>query len=65
LGHTLFASAPKGALPWFILVLLLVQSAQRLGNELQSPELSGFVGALIIIRSQGQSKCSRADHPRR
>ena len=49
LGYTLFSSAPKGALPWFVLVLFLVQSAQRIGNELLSAELSGFVGALIII----------------
>jgi uncharacterized membrane protein YjjP (DUF1212 family) len=49
IGYTLFSGAPKGALPWFVLVLFLVQTAQRFGNELLSPELSGFVGALIII----------------
>jgi uncharacterized membrane protein YjjP (DUF1212 family) len=49
LGYTLFSGAPKGALPWFVLVLFLVQTAQRIGSQLLSPELSGFVGALIII----------------
>lgn len=49
LGYTLFSGAPKGSLPWFILVLYLVLFAQRIGSELLSPELSGFVGALIII----------------
>lgn len=48
-GYTLFSGAPKGALPWFVVVLFLVQTAQRVGNELLSPELSGFVGALVII----------------
>ena len=49
LGYTLFSGAPKGSLPWFVLVLFLVLSAQRIGSALLSPELSGFVGALIII----------------
>jgi uncharacterized membrane protein YjjP (DUF1212 family) len=49
IGYTLFSGAPKGALPWFVLVLLLVLTAQRIGSHLLSPELSGFVGALIII----------------
>ena len=49
LGYTLFSGAPKGSLPWFILVLFLVLTAQRIGSQLLSPELSGFVGALIII----------------
>ena len=49
LGYTLFSGAPKGSLPWFILVLFLVLLAQRIGSQLLSPELSGFVGALIII----------------
>jgi uncharacterized membrane protein YjjP (DUF1212 family) len=49
LGYTLFSGAPKGSLPWFVLVLFLVLSAQRIGSTLLSPELSGFVGALIII----------------
>ena len=49
LGYTLFSGAPKGSLPWFVLVLSLVLLAQRIGSQLPSPELSGFVGALIII----------------
>jgi uncharacterized membrane protein YjjP (DUF1212 family) len=49
LGYTLFSGAPKGSLPWFVLVLFLVLSAQRIGSTVLSPELSGFVGALIII----------------
>jgi uncharacterized membrane protein YjjP (DUF1212 family) len=48
-GYTLFSGAPKGSLIWFVLVLFVVQSAQRVGNEVLSPELSGFVGALVII----------------
>jgi uncharacterized membrane protein YjjP (DUF1212 family) len=49
IGYTLFSGAPKGSLPWFILVLLTVHTAQRIGSELLSPELSGFAGALVII----------------
>jgi uncharacterized membrane protein YjjP (DUF1212 family) len=49
IGYTLFSGAPKGSLPWLIVVLFLVSTAQRVGNELLSPELSGFVGALIIV----------------
>ena len=49
IGYTLFSGAPKGSLVWFVLVLFLVHIAQRIGNELLSPELSGFVGALIIV----------------
>ncbi len=48
-GYTLFSGAPKGSLPWFIVVLLTVHTAQRIGSELLSPELSGFAGALVII----------------
>ena len=44
LGYTLFSGAPKGSLPWFVLVLFLVLAAQRIGSQLLSPELSGFVG---------------------
>ena len=49
IGYVLFSGAPKGSLLWFIVVLFLVQTAQRVGNELLSPELSGFVGALVIV----------------
>jgi uncharacterized membrane protein YjjP (DUF1212 family) len=49
IGYTLFSGAPKGSLPWFIVVLLTVHTAQRIGSELLSPELSGFAGALVII----------------
>jgi uncharacterized membrane protein YjjP (DUF1212 family) len=48
-GYTLFSSAPPGAFVWFVVVLFLVQSAQRLGNEVLSPELSGFFGAVILV----------------
>ena len=49
IGYTLFSSAPKGSLLWLVLVLFLVHIAQRVGSVLLSPELSGFVGALIIV----------------
>jgi len=48
-GYVLFSGAPKGSLPWFVLVLFTVHGAQRIGGELLSPELSGFAGALVII----------------
>jgi uncharacterized membrane protein YjjP (DUF1212 family) len=49
LGYVLFLSAPRGALPWLILGLLVTYGAQLLGTALIGASLSGFVGALVVI----------------
>lgn len=48
IGYALWASAPKGALPWVIAALAVAHGAQLLGNLVTGPELSGFIGALVV-----------------
>jgi uncharacterized membrane protein YjjP (DUF1212 family) len=47
LGQMLFASSPRGSLPWVLLVLLGAYAAQLAGALAAAP-LAGFVGALVI-----------------
>jgi uncharacterized membrane protein YjjP (DUF1212 family) len=49
LGYYLFSAAPRGSLIWILYALVVAYSAQLLGNVLVGPELSGLVGALIVI----------------
>lgn len=49
LGHVLYASAPRGSLPWICLTLYCAFVAQAAGSALLSPQLSGFVGGLVLI----------------
>lgn len=49
LGYYLFSSAPRRSLPWLLYALVVAYSAQLLGNLLVGPELSGLVGALVVI----------------
>jgi len=48
-GYVLFSSAPRGAFLWLVACLYVTVAAQHLGNVLLSPELSGFVGALVVV----------------
>ena len=48
IGYALWSSAPKGALPWVIAALAVAHGAQVLGNLVTGPELSGFLGALVV-----------------
>jgi uncharacterized membrane protein YjjP (DUF1212 family) len=43
-----FFSAPRGSLPWMLLVLIIAWLGQVVGGEVLSPEISGFVGALAM-----------------
>jgi uncharacterized membrane protein YjjB (DUF3815 family) len=43
-----FFSAPRGSLPWLLLVLGVAWVGQVLGGEIVSPEISGFAGALAM-----------------
>ncbi|HET9139594.1 threonine/serine exporter family protein [Actinophytocola sp.] len=45
---SVFRSAPRGALPWLLLVLLVAWVGQLIGEELVGSEASGFVGALVM-----------------
>ena len=44
----LFFSAPRGALPWLMVVLLAAWLGQVLGDRLVGGEVSGFFGALAM-----------------
>lgn len=48
-GFTLFTSAPKGSLRWFVVMLAIVFTVQQLAGLLMRSELTGFFGALVII----------------
>ena len=48
-GHLLFSSAPRGALPWLLLGLYTAYGAQAAGGLLLGPQLSGFVGGLVVV----------------
>lgn len=49
LGYYLFSSAPRGSLVWILYALVVAYAAQLLGDLLLGAELSGLVGALIVI----------------
>jgi len=48
-GYLLFSSAPPGSFWWLALTLYVAFAAQSLGGVLLSPELSGFLGALVVV----------------
>ena len=48
-GYLLFSSAPRGSFWWLALTLYVAFAAQSLGAVLLSPELSGFLGALVVV----------------
>jgi uncharacterized membrane protein YjjB (DUF3815 family) len=48
LAASVHFSAPRGALPWLMLVLLSAWLGQLLGNLLVSSDVSGFFGALVM-----------------
>lgn len=49
LGYYLYSSAPRRSLVWIAYALLVSYAAQLLGNMLIGPELSGLVGAVIVV----------------
>lgn len=49
LGYTLFSVAPKGAFPWILVSLAVAYGAQLAGSHLIGAQLSGFVGAFVVI----------------
>lgn len=49
LGFMLFSVGPKGAFPWIFVALVIAYSAQLLGNLVVGAELSGFVGAVVVV----------------
>ncbi|MFB8188154.1 threonine/serine exporter ThrE family protein [Microbacterium sp. NPDC055988] len=48
-GYFLYSAAPRRSLPWILYALLVAYSAQLLGNLLVGAELSGLIGAIIVI----------------
>ncbi|MEF3402394.1 threonine/serine ThrE exporter family protein [Agromyces sp. CCNWLW203] len=49
LGYYFFSAAPRRSLAWILYALVVAYSAQLLGNLVLGPELSGLVGALLVI----------------
>ena len=49
IGFSLWSSAPRRSLPWVIAALAVAYSGQLLGNVVLSPELSGFLGAVVVV----------------
>jgi uncharacterized membrane protein YjjP (DUF1212 family)/uncharacterized membrane protein YjjB (DUF3815 family) len=48
-GYTVFSVAPRRALPWIVLALVIAYGSQLLAGALLGGELSGFVGAVVVI----------------
>ena len=48
-GHRYFSSPPRGSFWWLLLALYAAFAAQTLGLLLLSPQLSGFVGGLVLV----------------
>ncbi|MBN9188341.1 MAG: threonine/serine exporter family protein [Microbacterium sp.] len=49
IGYTLFSVAPRGAFPWIVVSLVVAYGAQVLGALAIGAQLSGFVGAVVVI----------------
>ncbi|WP_290474474.1 threonine/serine exporter ThrE family protein [Leifsonia sp. 71-9] len=48
-GYYFFSAAPRRSLVWILYALVVAYAAQLLGNLLLGPELSGLVGAAIVV----------------
>ncbi len=48
-GHRYFSSPPRGSFWWLLLALYAAFAAQAVGLFLLSPQLSGFVGGLVLV----------------
>jgi uncharacterized membrane protein YjjP (DUF1212 family) len=60
-----YFSAPRGALRWLLLVLLVAWIGQLAGDQLVGADVSGFVGALAMTPSRSPSRACRAAHRHR
>ncbi|WP_407316815.1 threonine/serine exporter family protein [Isoptericola halotolerans] len=49
IGYYFYSAAPRRSLVWILFALLVAYSAQLLGNTMVGAELSGLVGAVIVI----------------
>lgn len=49
IGYYFYSSAPRRSLLWLLYALVVAYSAQLFGNLLLGAELSGLVGALVVI----------------
>jgi len=48
-GYYFYSTAPRGSLLWILFALVFAYAAQLLGNTLVGAELSGLVGAVLVI----------------
>lgn len=63
LGYYLYSAAPRRSLVWILYALVVAYSAQLLGNLLVGAELSGLLGALIVIPAVHLAGRLRASPP--
>ncbi|WP_197029885.1 threonine/serine exporter ThrE family protein [Cellulomonas sp. URHE0023] len=49
IGHRYFSSPPRRSFWWLLLALYAAFAAQSVGLVLLSPQLSGFVGGLVLV----------------
>lgn len=49
LGYYLYSAAPRGSLLWILYALVIAYAAQLLGDMLVGAELSGLIGAVIVV----------------
>lgn len=59
LGNHLYHCAPRRALPWILLVLVVAYTGQTLGARVFNAEISGFFGALAmtpVVLAIGRSR---------
>ncbi|MCK8478318.1 threonine/serine ThrE exporter family protein [Microbacterium aurugineum] len=49
LGYYLYSAAPRRSLGWILYALVVAYAAQLLGDALVGAEMSGLIGALIVI----------------
>lgn len=49
IGYYLYSSAPRRSLLWIAYALVVAYGAQLLGNVLLGAEMSGLVGALVVV----------------
>lgn len=63
LGYYLYSTAPKHSLVWILYALLVAYAAQLLGHLLVGAELSGLIGALIVVPAVRLAALARAAPP--
>lgn len=62
-GHRFFSSPPRGTFWWLLLALYAAYTAQAVGGLILDPQLSGFVGGLVIVPVSAAIQRARTGPP--